>query len=154
MSHTISTRPRLGRRATTVALSAVLALGMGVGVSACASSAGGSSSSDQVAAANDEAAKQADVAADAYQDLSASITQARDLATEAEGKVADTSVLDNLTTATDAARDINPVATYKPVDDVDQAKTKLHDLQNAADQMNAAKTTLEAAIKAVRDAER
>ena len=153
MSRTTSNRPRLGRRATTVALTAVLALGVGVGVSACASSAGGSTSNDQVAGANDEAAHQADVTADAYQKLSQSITQARDLAAEAKGKVADTAVLDNLAAATDAAREINPVASYKPVDDADQAKTKLHDLETAADQMNAAKTTLEAAIKAVQDSE-
>jgi hypothetical protein len=153
MSHTTSKIRRPGR-VTAVAVSAVLALGVGIGVSACASSAGGSSSNDDVATANAEASKQADVAADTYQELSASITQARDLAAEATGKVADTSLLDTLTAATDTARAINPVSTYKPADDVDQAKAKLHDLEIAADQMNAAKTTLDAAITAVKAAEK
>lgn len=148
MSSRTSTRTR---RVVTIAACAVLALGVGLGTAGCGSNAG-DSSQDTVATANDAAAQQADVAAATYQKLSASITTAMELATQAEGKVADTALLDRLTTATDAARDLDPVATYRPADDVATATTKLHALEAATDKMTAAKATLDAAITAVQAA--
>ncbi|MDM7853931.1 hypothetical protein [Cellulomonas alba] len=150
MSHTTSTALR---RLTTAAVTAVLALGVGAVAAACASSAGGSPKDDEVATANHAAASETDVAADAYQELSSSITEARDLATEATGKVEDTALLDNLTAATDAARAIDPIGSYKPVDDAATAQTKLQALRTAEDKMNAAKTALDTAIAAVKNAE-
>lgn len=147
MSSTTSTR----RRLVTVAASAVLALGLGAGLSGCASSAGGSAQ-DQVAAANDAAAHQSDVAAATYQKLSASITTAMDLATEAQTAGTDSTLLANLTAATDAARELDPVATYRPFDDVADAQDKLHALEAATEKMTAAKATLDAAITAVQGA--
>jgi len=149
MSSTTSTSLR---RLTTAAVTVVLALGVGAVASACASSAG-SSSKDEVALANEAAASETDVAADTYQKLSSSITEARDLATEATGKVEDTTLLDNLTAATDAARAIDPIGSYKPFDDAAAAQAKLRALRTAEEKMNAAKTALDTAIAAVKTAE-
>jgi hypothetical protein len=142
---------RSRRRITTVAVASVLAIGIGAGTAACASGSGGGTSHDQVAVANQAAAEQSDATGDAYNALSVSITTGMDLLASAEGKVSDTAAVDALSAALDKARAFNPTATYHDLDSVTEAQAKLQTLKTEAQQMDDAKATLDAAIKAVQD---